>query len=74
MSLTVSVFWFIEIKVSFTIMWSFQAFIAAWNEACGSSGTVTLLVPEGKYLVGPIKFTGPCENVSSLIIHVKVNI
>ncbi|CAM8938001.1 unnamed protein product [Rhodiola kirilowii] len=48
-----------------------KAFVAAWKEACQSSGKVNLLVPEGKYLVGPVKFTGPCQNVSSLTLHVK---
>uniref|UniRef100_A0A7N0UPL3 Uncharacterized protein n=1 Tax=Kalanchoe fedtschenkoi TaxID=63787 RepID=A0A7N0UPL3_KALFE len=48
-----------------------KAFIAAWNEACGSYGRVKLLIPEGRYLVGPVKFSGPCQNVSSLTVLVK---
>ncbi|KAF5947086.1 hypothetical protein HYC85_017314 [Camellia sinensis] len=39
-----------------------KAFMAAWKKACGFSGTVILLIPKGTYLIGPIKFTGPCEN------------
>ncbi|KAL7237239.1 hypothetical protein ACSBR2_003515 [Camellia fascicularis] len=48
-----------------------KAFLAAWKKACGFSGTVILLIPKGTYLIGPIKFTGPCENVSSLIVRMK---
>ncbi|XP_058213799.1 exopolygalacturonase [Rhododendron vialii] len=48
-----------------------KAFMAAWKEACGFTGVVILLIPKGKYLIGPIKFTGPCNNVSSLIVLMK---
>ncbi|XP_022135891.1 exopolygalacturonase isoform X3 [Momordica charantia] len=48
-----------------------NAFVAAWKRACGSSGVVTLLVPKGTYLVGPVKFSGPCRNVSSLTVKMK---
>ncbi|KAF3789071.1 Polygalacturonase, partial [Nymphaea thermarum] len=38
------------------------AFLAAWNETCGSTGNPTLLIPSGKtYLVGPVTFSGPCK-------------
>ena len=30
------------------------------------------MVPKGTYLVGPVKFDGPCENVSSLTVRMKV--
>lgn len=48
-----------------------KAFAAAWKEACESTGAVNLLIPKGKYLIGPIRFTGPCKNVSSITVHVK---
>ncbi|XP_062177997.1 exopolygalacturonase-like isoform X1 [Alnus glutinosa] len=48
-----------------------RAFRAAWKEACKSSGSVNLLIPKGTYLIGPIKFAGPCNNVSSLTFHLK---
>ena len=50
-----------------------QAFVAAWQAACNSVGHVKLAIPEGTYLVGPIKFTGPCRNVSSMTVQVKVS-
>lgn len=46
--------------------------MAAWKQACGFTGTVILLIPKGKYLIGPIKFTGPCTNVSSINVRMKV--
>ncbi|XP_048135033.1 exopolygalacturonase-like [Rhodamnia argentea] len=48
-----------------------KAFEAAWNEACGSTGRVNLLIPKGTYLLGPLRFAGPCPNVSSLTVTVK---
>ncbi|KAJ6759997.1 hypothetical protein OIU79_024956 [Salix purpurea] len=48
-----------------------KAFIAAWKEACRATGKVKLLVPKGVYLIGPVKFAGPCKNVSSLTVYMK---
>ncbi|XP_021846839.2 exopolygalacturonase isoform X2 [Spinacia oleracea] len=48
-----------------------RAFIAAWEKVCNSQGNVTLLIPKGTYLVGPLKLRGPCENVSSLTVLIK---
>ena len=44
----------------------FQAFLAAWSEACNSSDDRSVfLVPEGKaYLLMPVIFRGPCRAVS----------
>ncbi|KAK9286629.1 hypothetical protein L1049_015029 [Liquidambar formosana] len=51
-----------------------KAFTAAWKEACGSTGAVNLLIPEGTYVIGPIKFAGPCKNVSSLTVQMKASL
>ncbi|XP_050261315.1 exopolygalacturonase-like [Quercus robur] len=48
-----------------------RAFRTAWKKACESSGSVNLLIPKGTYLIGHIEFTGPCNNVSSLTVHLK---
>ncbi|KAI9389108.1 hypothetical protein POPTR_009G169100v4 [Populus trichocarpa] len=48
-----------------------KAFIAAWKEACRATGKVELLIPKGTYLIGPVKFAGPCKNVSSLTVYMK---
>ncbi|KAL3731026.1 hypothetical protein ACJRO7_027969 [Eucalyptus globulus] len=40
-----------------------KAFEAAWSGKCGSTGRVNLLVPKGTYLLGPVRFAGPCTNV-----------
>ncbi|KAL9415642.1 hypothetical protein AB3S75_043854 [Citrus x aurantiifolia] len=48
-----------------------KAFEAAWKEACETTGAVTLLVPHGTYLIGPIKFAGPCKNVSNITVQMK---
>ncbi|XP_021713851.1 exopolygalacturonase-like [Chenopodium quinoa] len=47
------------------------AFNAAWEKACNSKGNVTLLIPKGTYLVGPLKLRGPCEQVTSLTVLLK---
>ncbi|GAV81816.1 Glyco_hydro_28 domain-containing protein, partial [Cephalotus follicularis] len=48
-----------------------KAFIAVWKEACKATGKVNLLIPKGTYLIGPVKFSGPCKNASSIIFHLK---
>lgn len=45
-----------------------KAFEDTWNAACGSSGSATIAIPQGKYLLGPLTFTGPCKNVASMMI------
>ncbi|KAG5390577.1 hypothetical protein IGI04_032118 [Brassica rapa subsp. trilocularis] len=45
-----------------------QAFVSAWNKACGMPKSV-LLVPQGRtYLVNATKFNGPCE--TKLVIQI----
>uniref|UniRef100_J3MV02 Exopolygalacturonase n=1 Tax=Oryza brachyantha TaxID=4533 RepID=J3MV02_ORYBR len=40
-----------------------DAFLAAWSAACGSAaGNATLLIPNGTFVVGTVKFRGPCES------------
>lgn len=48
-----------------------KAFTAAWKEACQSKGRVHLIIPRGTYMVGPLRFSGPCLNVWSLSLRVK---
>ncbi|KAJ4715814.1 Pectin lyase-like superfamily protein [Melia azedarach] len=48
-----------------------KAFKAAWKEACKTTGAVNLLIPKGTYLIGPIKFGGPCKNVTNITIQMK---
>ncbi|KAK7244611.1 hypothetical protein RIF29_39435 [Crotalaria pallida] len=38
-----------------------EAFKEAWQAAC-SSDYVTIVVPEGNYLLKPIRFSGPCKS------------
>ncbi|KAF7003771.1 hypothetical protein CFC21_019057 [Triticum aestivum] len=38
-----------------------KALVAAWKKACGTPGTVTLVIPPGTYYIGPAHFHGPCE-------------
>ncbi|CAO2203610.1 unnamed protein product [Urochloa humidicola] len=33
----------------------------AWDSACAATGSATVLIPKGDYLVGPLNFTGPCK-------------
>ncbi|KAK9287789.1 hypothetical protein L1049_016229 [Liquidambar formosana] len=40
------------------------AFLAAWDDACDYDGDSTLFIPSGTFLVGPISFSGPCNNQS----------
>ncbi|KAJ0958012.1 putative polygalacturonase [Helianthus annuus] len=39
-----------------------KAFMAAWSSACGSTKAATMYVPKGRYMVGGLKFNGPCRS------------
>ncbi|KAJ0982315.1 hypothetical protein J5N97_010570 [Dioscorea zingiberensis] len=46
-----------------------KAFRKAWNAVCKSPISAVLIVPERKYLVKPIVFSGPC--LSSITVQIK---
>ncbi|XP_078149947.1 exopolygalacturonase-like [Carex rostrata] len=47
-----------------------NGFLKAWQAACASSGKVKIQIPIGTYKLGPITFSGPCPNVTTLsIVH-----
>ncbi|KAK4752046.1 hypothetical protein SAY87_020844 [Trapa incisa] len=48
-----------------------NAFLAAWNKACRFRGKVGILVPRGTYLLGPVRFAGPCRRASSVTFRNK---
>ncbi|KAM7257336.1 hypothetical protein ACFE04_013077 [Oxalis oulophora] len=48
-----------------------NAFKATWNEACKAKGNVNILIPKGTYLLGPVRFSGPCINATSMTVRVK---
>ncbi|VFQ93714.1 unnamed protein product [Cuscuta campestris] len=39
-----------------------QAILKAWADACKATDPSKLIVPAGKYMVGPMKILGPCGN------------
>ncbi|CAH9135832.1 unnamed protein product [Cuscuta epithymum] len=39
-----------------------EAILKAWADACKATDKSTLVVPAGKYMVGPMKLMGPCGN------------
>ncbi|KAI4348701.1 hypothetical protein L6164_009392 [Bauhinia variegata] len=45
-----------------------EAFEKAWEVACSSGGSVKLVVPENRYLLMPIRFSGPCKSTISIQI------
>ncbi|KAL1200692.1 Exopolygalacturonase [Cardamine amara subsp. amara] len=49
-----------------------KAFVAAWDKACkSSSSSVHFIIPRGEFSVGPLRFSGPCTNVTNLTVQVK---
>ena len=38
-----------------------QALQDAWTSACRATGSATVLIPKGDYLIGPLNFSGPCK-------------
>ncbi|KAG0461633.1 hypothetical protein HPP92_021930 [Vanilla planifolia] len=47
-----------------------KAFENAWKDVCSWRGRAKLLVPEGRYLVGPLVFGGPCKG-PEVVVHVR---
>ncbi|KAJ1283754.1 hypothetical protein BS78_03G150800 [Paspalum vaginatum] len=45
---------------------STKALQDAWTSACGETGSATVLIPKGDYLVGPLNFTGPCKGAITI--------
>ncbi|KAJ9558788.1 hypothetical protein OSB04_013402 [Centaurea solstitialis] len=41
---------------------STKPFMSAWSAACGSAKPATIWVPSGRYVVGGLRFSGPCQN------------
>ncbi|KAJ0977057.1 hypothetical protein J5N97_012531 [Dioscorea zingiberensis] len=41
---------------------SVEAFLSAWQAVCASEKPASMLVPEGRYLLSPAVFRGPCNN------------
>lgn len=35
--------------------------MSAWKDTCASANPSTLVIPGGTYLLGPVKFQGPCQ-------------
>ncbi|KAK0608256.1 hypothetical protein LWI29_027986 [Acer saccharum] len=45
-----------------------QAFARAWSDACKWNGKSRVLVPAGEFMLGSIKFIGPCKNPIAFIL------
>jgi galacturan 1,4-alpha-galacturonidase len=50
-----------------------QAVQDAWTSACEATGSATVVIPKGDYLVGPLNFTGPCKG-SNIAIQLDGNL
>ncbi|XVF24536.1 hypothetical protein REPUB_Repub13aG0136600 [Reevesia pubescens] len=46
---------------------STEAFLKAWNAACGSADSTFIYVPKGRYLVGSMEFKGDCKSPQIII-------
>ncbi|KAK8507139.1 hypothetical protein V6N12_008486 [Hibiscus sabdariffa] len=44
-------------------------FIRTFKAACNFHGDAMMVIPKGDFLIGPVIFSGPCFNPSSLIIQ-----
>lgn len=42
----------------------------AWKDACASTSASTVVIPKGKYSVGPLMFLGPCK-AKSISINLR---
>ncbi|KAK6912602.1 Glycoside hydrolase, family 28, partial [Dillenia turbinata] len=56
-----------ELSYSLTIF-NLQAFLKAWDAACGANGDVQIVIPTGTFFLQSLSFQGPCK-ASSLEIQ-----
>ncbi|KAM0932384.1 putative galacturonan 1,4-alpha-galacturonidase [Dioscorea sansibarensis] len=49
-----------------------KAFLDTWKAACNATGYAKFVVPSGTYLLGPVRFTGPCRNVQTMAMQVQL--
>ncbi|KAJ3709203.1 hypothetical protein LUZ61_012908 [Rhynchospora tenuis] len=47
-----------------------NAFMNTWKAACASSGDVEMVIPQGTYYLGQVKFKGPC-NFNSITVSLQ---
>ncbi|KAE9611165.1 putative polygalacturonase [Lupinus albus] len=48
-----------------------NAFLSAWNDACGTEGNATLVIPKGKvFMLKNLQLNGPCKANS---IHIQLS-
>lgn len=45
-----------------------QVFQNVFDKACQSEGYSSVLIPDGKYMLGPVLFAGPCKGPMALVI------
>lgn len=43
-----------------SLVFTLQAFLDTWKDACSYSGDSWFVVPEGEFLLGEVEFEGPC--------------
>ncbi|PRQ52566.1 putative glycosidase [Rosa chinensis] len=46
-----------------------QAINNAWRDACAAATPSTVVIAKGKYLVGPVRFGGPCKAAVSIRVE-----
>lgn len=44
----------------------------AWDEGCGYNGSAVVLIPQGTFLIFPLKLEGPCRGSTKLQINGNV--
>ncbi|CAK9316523.1 unnamed protein product [Citrullus colocynthis] len=49
-----------------------QALSMAWDEGCGYNGSAVVLIPQGTFLIFPLKLEGPCHGSTKLQINGNV--
>ncbi|GAV87253.1 Glyco_hydro_28 domain-containing protein [Cephalotus follicularis] len=46
-----------------------KAILDAWSQACEFNGSSVVLIPHGKYMVGPMVLTGPCKGSMEFMVQ-----
>lgn len=49
----------------------YQSVLKAWNDACHSTSTAKVLIPQGEWLTAELDFAGPCTATLPIIIELQ---
>lgn len=58
-------------SIDLVVLGGGQQFQRTWTAVCQWPGKARMVIPQGRFLVGPLVFTGPCRNREPIVVQIK---